>query len=331
MREYTRNVRASRFVRPVTDWWYLRQMPAPLAEPHTVIYDWRPYRGFHILKVFAGALRIQASVDDRLEALLDRIPPSTDTFLFNLDLTFTSRFPEHRKELVTELRRRGVDVWNALVTDCSKRNIQRVCRDAGLPCVATAQDGDPDERVIVKSNTNYGSQSERALSRGEREKLLIPKPQALFRDELDYRIMPRGSVPAGWWRDEGLAIERHVQNSQQVFYRLRFVFDTWVISETIDPSDIKKMENCTSIGHFVVHRGDRSSGLPAGLLTTAARFIDAFGIDYGALDVMLDDHGVFYVVDANPTPGLSHLVPGQLEAYRSAWEARRSKGVPAIR
>jgi hypothetical protein len=138
--------------------------------------------------------------------------------------------------------------------------------------------------------------------------------------------MPRSSVPVEWWQDEGLAIERHVHNSKNVFYRLRFVFDTWVISETVNPNDIQKMENCTSYENFLVHRGDKSSKLPAGLLTTAARFIDAFRIDYGALDVMLDDHGAFYVVDANPTPGLSFLVPGQLEAFRSAWENRRKKG-----
>jgi hypothetical protein len=300
-------------------------MPAPLAEPHTVIYDWRPYRGFAILNVFAGALRIGASVDDELETLLARIPASTDTFLFNLDLSFTSRFPAKRQELLTELRRRGVDVWNAFATDSSKRHVQQVCRDAGLPCAATPKEGDPHELVIVKSNANFGSKSERALSRPEREKLHIAEPQALFRSELAYLVASRRDVPDGLWQDEGLAIERYIRNAEHLFYRLRFVFDTWVISEVINPHNIKKMENCTSQKTFLVDRWDRSSRLPDGLMTTAARFIDAFRLDYGALDVALDDRGDFYVVDANPTPGLTTLLPGQAEAFRSAWDTRRKK------
>jgi hypothetical protein len=103
------------------------------------------------------------------------------------------------------------------------------------------------------------------------------------------------------------------------------VYDTWVISEVINPHDIQKMENCTSHETFLVNRGDRSSRLPDRLMTTAARFIDAFRLDYGALDVLLDDKGDFYVVDANPTPGLTAVVPGQVEAFRSAWDMRRRK------
>jgi hypothetical protein len=36
-----------------------------------------------------------------------------------------------------------------------------------------------------------------------------------------------------------------------------------------------------------------ASRLPDRLMTTAARFIDAFRLDYGALDVLLDDRGDF--------------------------------------
>jgi len=226
---------------------------------------------------------------------------------------------------VTELRRRDVDVWNAFVTDISKRRVQQVCRGAGLPCAATTKEGDPDELVIVKSNANFGSKSERALSRREREKLHIQEPQALFRSELAYLVAPRRDVPDGLWQDEGLAIERYIHNAEHLFYRLRFVFDTWVISEVINPHYIKKMENCTSQKTFLVDRWDRSSRLPDGLMTIAARFIDAFRLDFGALDVTLDDRGDFYVVDANPTPGLTTLLPGQAEAFRSAWDMRRKK------
>ena len=69
--------------------------------------------------------------------------------MFNLDLSYTVRFPQERDRLVSELRARGIDVWNANATDMRKSRMQQVCRSTGLPSVFTTRDGDPDEIILL--------------------------------------------------------------------------------------------------------------------------------------------------------------------------------------
>ena len=300
----------------------MRRCPPALAEPHTAIYDWRPYRGFHILRVFAGALRIAGDPDDRVEDILRRIPPSVDTFVFNLDLSYTVRFPQERERLVSELRARGIDVWNANATDMRKSRMQQVCRNTGLPSVSTTRDGDPDEILIVKSDANYAGKAERTLSARQRERLGIPGAVRMFATKDEYRVVRRREVLPEWWENPLLEVERFVSNAENLWYRVRFICDTWVVSETISLSPIKTIENASSERSHIFRRGE-AVDLPDRLQEVSGRLIDMLELEYGALDVIVDDGGEMYVVDVNATPGLTVYAEGQLEAFRQAWQERR--------
>jgi len=306
------------------DWWRLRQYPKPLDYPHTVIYDWRPYRGFHILNLFAGALRIGAIPGESAEDVLRKVPPSADTFLFNLDLSYTPHFPSGRDRLVSGLRARGVDVWNGAVTDIRKRSIQEASCALGLHQVRTGLEGDPAELVIVKSNENCAGRSERSLSNSQREELGCAPPYPAFTDKYSYRVMRRGDVPAGRWQDPRFEIERYIENRRDLCYRVRCLFDHWTVSEMVSHHAVKTRENSASYRHLHFRRGD-SVDLPQAMLNVSERMIDRFEIDYGALDVLPGDDGEFYVVDVNTTPGLTWIPEGQVDWFRSAWAERRAE------
>jgi hypothetical protein len=48
------------------------------------------------------------------------------------------------------------------------------------------------------------------------------------------------------------------------------------------------------------------------------RFVDAFGLDYGALDLVFDDDDLPYIVDVNPTPWGGRGMQAEIVAHLRA-------------
>ena len=61
-----------------------------------VAYEWMAWRGFLASSLFPAATRLHARLDDSVEAVLARISPQATHFLFHLNVSVTTGFPENR-------------------------------------------------------------------------------------------------------------------------------------------------------------------------------------------------------------------------------------------
>ena len=251
--------------------------------------------------------------------MLDRLAPGSRRFLFHLNLTFTARLPGKREVLCRELERKGIEVWNGLVSDTTRRTIQRRCRELRLASTLASQEGDPDELLIVKTDLNYGGSYERRLTAEERERLGLPEPSAHIRGPGDYRVIPRREVDNELWSDPGLVIERYIQNSRRSYFRAYVLGDRLVISEAVSPRHIKKMEvGLPRRNAFIPLRDLKNLREPVmdwvapSLLRTLLTFLEGFGLAFGALDLVEDDGGQAFIIDVNPTPYWGTEVYGEL-------------------
>ncbi len=278
-----------------------------MSDAVLVVYEWSAWNDFLIRTIRPDARRLRADPGDRLDGILDRLPEQTRQFLFHLNVSRSARFPRHRARLVTALAERGVRVLNAAVVDTTKRHVQAICQLGGLPSASAPHTGDPDELLIVKSNLNHGGLKERPLSPLQRDVLDLPgEPDGLAADRR-YPILPRRKVPPHCWRDDRLIVERYVTNAGNRFYRAYVLGNRLAVSEAISAQPIKEMLGDIPRRNMPFHVGARrdraaESDLPAQLLPVLTQFIHRIGLDYGAIDVVADDHGLPHIVDVNPTP-----------------------------
>ena len=143
----------------------------------------------------------------------------------------------------------------------------------------------------------------------------------------DYYVIPRHKLPADVWTDPTLVVERYIQNPQNRFFRVYAAVDSIVISEAYTDSAVKRMEGpIRRHNHFLWRDGQRIYGdtaakLPPLLLQRAGVFLDRFGLDYGAIDIVESEDGEFYVVDLNKTPYWGdEKQAGMLEHLREGFE-----------
>jgi glutathione synthase/RimK-type ligase-like ATP-grasp enzyme len=109
-----------------------------------------------------------------------------------------------------------------------------------------------------------------------------------------------------WWRDERLCIERYILNKESLFFRVYILLDKLVVSSLMSDQLVKRPDTGLPRRNFLFSRratleGPRSR-LPAELLHSVSVFQKALRLDYGAIDLVMDDSGHVYIVDVNPTP-----------------------------
>lgn len=272
------------------------------------VYEWWAWDGFLLPRVLPGCIRVAARIDEDACRLLERLPAETTLFAFHLNLTVTGRFPRDRHRLVGALAARGIRLVNAGVTDTTRRAIQDRCVRLGLATARVAPDGEPDELLIVKTDFNYGGQSERRLQPEERERLGIARPSSAIQGPEDYRVLPRREVPHEIWSDRSVVVERYVRNRRSVTYRLYLLGERLVVSEVRCPDLINRLVPGLErrSAHVTLDTPPEAlaerHGFPEEVLRQAVPFIRSIGLDFGTLDVLSDDRGRCYVVDVNPTP-----------------------------
>lgn len=282
------------------------------------VYEWWAWEGFLLPKVLPGCLRIPARIGEDAERVLERLPAETDLFVFHLNLTVTGRFPRRRRRLVGALAHRKTRPLNAAVTDTTRRAIQDRCARLGLATPRATPHGDPDELMIVKTDYNYGGQSERRLRPAEREQLGIAPPSATVRGPSDYRVLPRRAVPYETWSDPSVVVERYVRNRYGVTYRLYLLGDRLSVSEVSCPDLINRLAPGLDrrTAHVTLETPPEAlaerHGFPGEVLRQAVPFIRSIGLDFGTLDVLRDDSDRCYVVDVNPTPYWGNEVHGDI-------------------
>lgn len=281
---------------------------------------WPTCKGYYAERVVPRRLEIRAAPSDRAGEICARLPASVRNFLFHLDVTDTGNWPLERVRLLEELSARSIRVLNAAATTIAKRKIHALTGQLGLPCARASREGDGRELLIVKTDRNYGGRNEGLLPRRHRRLLGLTGGTRHIRGALDYRVIPRAEVPTTWWDDPYLVVERFISDPQQRLHRVRILLDHFAFWSGVSPLPIKKVGDCSDTREYFLRRGRFEPSLPAALLRTVYAFAEAFSLDYGAIDLLADDAGHFYVIDVNTTPWHGPEVEERLAFLRAAWD-----------
>jgi hypothetical protein len=280
----------------------------------TAVYQWLTNDDFLVKALFPSAAVLEAHVFDDVNTVLSQLPSQRGGFLFHLNCTYTSRFPKSREALISAVQSRGHVVLNGRVTDISKRNIQKTASDSGLLTAAAGRDGDPEEMLFVKSNLNFGGNSEGGLTAEEREFLEVKPTFELMWSSNQYLHMPRKRIDPSWWANPELVIERFIGNPQGIWYRAYIFGDRVAVCELSNPAAIKK------VGESLLQRVwmPDDEGAPERIFGALSAFLAGFGLDYGTVDVLVDESGAPYIIDVNSTPAYNYAMPGVVEYLRDA-------------
>ena len=285
-----------------------------------VLYHWLSDSGYFLQAIVPGFTPIAAHVDDTVDGVLNAVPPDATHFAFHLNCTVTERFPEQRAGLVEALRARGVRVLNAGATDISKQRVQRVCAELGLNTVTATREGNPDELIIVKTDLNFGGDSEWALSDGQRAALGIREGSDIIWKPNHYRVLPRRELEAVWWDDLRLVRERFIVNGDGRWYRVFLFMDRLAVCELANPHEIKKVNESRVLRVWMVPLADQAApaDAPSGLIEDIRRFVRAFPLDFGAVDLVADDAGQHFIIDVNTTAAYNYPIEGVVDYMRGA-------------
>lgn len=290
-----------------------------------VIYEWNAWWQFKLVRAMPEAHRLTARPGEHAQDVLDRCPPTTTAFAFHVNATFSGKFPHERSALIAGLEARGIVPINAAITDISKRWVQARCAACGLPVTTAAREGDPEERLIVKTDHNFGGHFERRLAAADLTGLGVPSPSAVVVDPRAYPILARRAIPAAWWVDPALTIERYIENRHNRIYRVSFAGHRFNVLRLVNTRLLKKVDDSQEKVVMMCDR-DRLArgdvpGVAAHVSAAIVRFVDAANLDFGGLDVIADDDGRAYILDANTTPyGASNSLRRLLSIRRGLFE-----------
>jgi hypothetical protein len=258
-----------------------------------------------LVRMVPEAVRFRARMGESADELLARLPVGLDAVAFHLNMTVTAAVPTERQIFIRELVTRGIVPLNAAVTDISKTSVHNQCRRFGLPTPATDAHGDASELVIIKTDLNFGGQSERRLEPTLRSTIGSPAASPVMPDWTAYQVMRREQVPDAWWTDPALVIERFVDNRAHHLYRVNFAGDRVVILRLTNPHPLKKIRNSTA--RFDVYcrtealRRGSIAGVDPGVAAAIVRYLENSEMDFGALEIIPDDRGDAYIIDVNST------------------------------
>ena len=284
-------------------------------------YYWSRLQGYLLAKLAEGLDFVGVESCEPATALhiLGMVSPATEAVILHIDQTFDDSLipPDVRRQLVGRLTGMGIRVLNGAVADISKRTIHRHSRSIGLPDPTAPPRGNDDELLMIKTDLNCGGNPEHYFS-GRPRGAIISGPA-------DYRVLPRGDVPPDWWAAEEFCIERFISNAEDEFYRFHLLGDRVVLSEARSERPIKRLDGtCPQVDHCtdldeISAWASGGRGSWAGAAWSAATFARTFGLDYGAIDVLRDDQGWYYVIDVNKTPYWGADVENAITTHLRSW------------
>ena len=260
------------------------------------IYEWNAWWQFKLARALPDAVRVTARPGEHAQDVLDRCPPTASAFVFHVNATFSEKFPHDRPALIAGLEARGIVPINVAVTDISKRWVQTQCAALGLPIASAARDGDPDERLIVKTDHNFGGHSERLLAPDDLAALSVPSPSTVVLGPHAYPVLARRDIPGAWWTDPTLVIERYIENRLNRIYRVSFAGRRFDVLRLVNTNLIKKVDESVERVAMICGRDELARGVVPGVEPcvgdAVVRFVDGTNMDFGGIDVMADDAGM---------------------------------------
>lgn len=269
-----------------------------------IIYDWGTRPDALLFQLLSSHRCFAAQPGEEAGRLLDALLSAPfEPLAFHLNVTLTSHWPASRLNLVTRLQAEGRAVLNSALVDISKRTLQNTCMRLGLPTTALGPSAPPETAAILKSNFNYGGQTEARLTEEQRVLLGIPDPSALITDHAGYKIGTFSDLRSMAAHDESVVIERYITNAEGRYVRTYVAGAAIVVSEAINPKPIKKMEPGLFRRNLLTWRDAKEEGLTRSALLQTTALAHALGMDFGTFDFVLSDDGALFAIDVNACPG----------------------------
>ncbi|MDK2125429.1 hypothetical protein [Parachitinimonas caeni] len=243
-----------------------------------------------------------------------RLTGAGPTVLLHIDISLWGEVIDGMDDFIRLIIGSGGSVWNGRIRDTRKSSMHRVCRRNGLPStqVLDANQLSPQARVMIKTDVNALGRAEFRLEDTVLQKLGLGNiKRSRVAGMTEYPTMTVAEVPAELWQAPELLIERFVERRDGLFFRVFMAGENCILCEGKSQEIVKRINRDASERRDI--RITRSmyghEELPSIIspqqqraFEQAIRFADAFGLDFGSLDLLIDEDNEIYIVDVNPTP-----------------------------
>jgi hypothetical protein len=273
----------------------------------SIIYDWATRPDYLLPRLYPRARVVPAKpfVDTKNIAREARAHVGEgDLWFFHLNLSRSEHWLPNRDATVAKLKASGFRVINDNIIDVRKSTLQQFNRQLGLGDVTASPGDDPDMPVIVKTDYNYGGIGESQLSSEEARGLALHGMAGCSIVAFDeYYRCQLGQVSDAVWQDERLVAERYIGNTRAEFYRFYRCGRRAVLSQVINDKLIKKVIPGLPRKNWYFDFGEQCPESPEAMVPNATKMCEALGLEFGTLDIVVDDDECPYIIDVNPTPG----------------------------
>ena len=273
----------------------------------SIIYDWATRPDFLLPRLYPQARVVSARpfVDtEKIVRAAQTHARQGDLWFFHLNLSRSEHWLPDRDAIVANLKSSGFRVINDKVVDVRKSSLQQFNRQLGLSDVTASPEDDANTPVIVKTDYNYGGIGESQLSSEEAQGLALHAMTGCSIRAFDeYYRCQLGQVSTAAWQDERLVVERYVDNTRAAFYRFYRCGDRAVLSQVINDNLIKKMNPGLPRKNWYFDFGEQCPEAPEAMVPNATEMCESLGLEFGTLDIVVDENSCPYIIDANPTPG----------------------------
>ena len=137
-----------------------RRVMRRLRKSPLVVCEYNAWDRYTIQELRPNALRIALRPGEAGYRVLSGVPEGARVVLMHVNLSRTEGIIAGEGELWTSLHHRGATLLNVDATDICKRTLHERCEALGLPSARAPRDGPDEERLVVKTNLNYGGAPE---------------------------------------------------------------------------------------------------------------------------------------------------------------------------
>ena len=284
-----------------------------MAHSRVAVVEWSAWDRFLMPHIVDGATRIEVNPFEAAGrgAIVD-LALAFDLVCFQINISVSYDLPLDLAGIASDLENKGVRLVNARCRDITKATLHRTLFGCGLPSLQLTAAPAVPCKVIVKSNLNYGGTVER------RHATRLPKESIVARllrggmGPFSYRVECSTEVPASAFADDGLVVERYVENVEECIYRTYFAGDHRVVVKVHGTGPIKKVNGDNRDTNTAYSEDETAAAvelLPTEVVEIGSKLPRAMAVEFGCIDIVIDDDGHAFAVDINPTPSAGDAPP----------------------